>query len=70
MPTCHHVTTPAVTSSRPNTKTLVACKVLAHQRAMFHSCTCGLCGGAVTIDAALIGYDDESVAAVTTMRRR
>jgi hypothetical protein len=37
---------------------------------MFHPCTCGLCGDAVVIAAALIGYDDVEVAVGTTMRRR
>jgi hypothetical protein len=58
MPTSHHMTTLATTSSRPNPKTLAAREVLAHPRAMFHPCMCGLCGGAAAVAAALIGYDD------------
>jgi hypothetical protein len=50
-PTHHHVITLATTSSQPNPDTLVVWKVLAHPRAAFHPCTCGLRGGAT----ALIG---------------
>jgi hypothetical protein len=56
--TCHHIKTVAATSSRPNPETLVARVVLAHPRAVFHLCTCGLRGGAVAIATALISYDD------------
>jgi hypothetical protein len=57
-PTRHHVNTLAATFTRPNSKTLTTCEVLAHPRAVFHPYTCGLCGG-IAIDATmLIGYDD------------
>jgi hypothetical protein len=58
MPICHHVKTLAVTSSRPDAKTLAMCDVLAHPRAAFHSFTCGLRGGADAFVAALINYND------------
>jgi hypothetical protein len=32
--------------------------VLAHPRAAFHPCTCGLCGDATVFAAVLIGYND------------
>jgi hypothetical protein len=54
-PTRHHVKTLAVTSSRPNPKTLVAREVLEHPRMVFHPYTCELYGGAAT---TLIGYND------------
>jgi hypothetical protein len=48
----------AATPSSPNPKVLVAREVLAHQRAAFHPCTRGLCGGDTVVAATLIGYDD------------
>jgi hypothetical protein len=50
----HHVKTLASTSSRHNPKTLAAREVLAHPRAVFHPCTCGLCGGATVVATVLI----------------
>jgi hypothetical protein len=47
----------AITSSQPNPEALAAHKVMAHLRAMFHPCTCGLYGGAATVATALISYD-------------
>jgi hypothetical protein len=70
-PTRHHVETLAATSSsRRNLRTLATCEVLAHPRAAFHPCTCGLCGCAAMVAAVLISYDDVEIAAGTTMRRR
>jgi hypothetical protein len=60
----------ATTSSRPNSKALAVHVVLAHPRAVFYPCTCGLRGGAIVVAAALIGYDDVKVAVGTTIRRR
>jgi hypothetical protein len=48
----------ATTSSRPNSEAPAARMMLAHPRTTFHPCTCGLCGGAAAVAAALIGYDD------------
>jgi hypothetical protein len=56
--------------SQLNFEALAVRMVLAHPRATFHPCTCGLCGGAVAVAAALIGYDDVEVAIETTMRMR
>jgi hypothetical protein len=58
------------TSSRPNSEALATCVVLAHLRAAFHPCMCGLRIGAAAVAAALIGYDDVKVAAKTIMRKR
>jgi hypothetical protein len=46
------------------------CEVLTHPHTIFHPYTCGLYGGAVTIAAALIYYDNVKVAAGMTTRRR
>jgi hypothetical protein len=43
---------------RPSTEAQAARVVLAYPRVMFHPCTCGLHGGATTVAATLIGYDD------------
>jgi hypothetical protein len=45
-------------------------EVLAHSRATFHLCTCGLCGGVATVIVALIGYDNEGVTVAMTTRRQ
>jgi hypothetical protein len=55
----------AVASSRSNSVALATHGVLAHPRAVFYPCTCGLRGGAVAVAAMLIGYDDMKVAAGT-----
>jgi hypothetical protein len=60
----------AIASSRPNSEALAACMVLAHPRAAFHPCMCGLRRGAAAVATALIGYDDFKVVAETTTRRR
>jgi hypothetical protein len=61
----------AATSTRPNSEALPARVVLAHQRAVLHPYTCGLCRGDTVVAVALIGYDDVKVAAeMTTGRRR
>jgi hypothetical protein len=52
------------------TRRLAVCAVLAHSRAAFYPCTCGLHRGAATVAAVLIGYDDVKVADRTTTRRR
>jgi hypothetical protein len=54
--TCHHVTTLAATSSRPNPETLAAHEVLALPHTTLHPCMCGLCGGATIVADALINY--------------
>jgi hypothetical protein len=69
-PTCHHVTTLTNTASWPNPKNIAACEVLAHPRAAFHPCTCGLRDGATVVAAALISYSDAEVAAGTRTWRR
>jgi hypothetical protein len=56
--TCHHVTTLAATSTRPDPKTLATCEVLAYPCAAFYPCMCGLCGGTTMVAAPLIGSDD------------
>jgi hypothetical protein len=56
-PARHHVSTLSATSSRLNPKTLAMSEVLAYIRTIFHPCTCGLCGDAAAVAAALIGYD-------------
>jgi hypothetical protein len=48
----------AATASRSNPEVLAARVVLAHPRAAFHPCMCGLRGGTTTVAAALIGYDN------------
>jgi hypothetical protein len=48
----------ATISSRPNSETLALCEVLAHPRAIFHPCTCGVRGGTTVVAVALISYDD------------
>jgi hypothetical protein len=48
----------AIAASQLYPEALAACMVLAHPRAMFHPCTCGLRGVAAAFAAALIGYDD------------
>jgi hypothetical protein len=53
---CHHMTTLAATSSRPNPEIQVVREVLAHPCAVFHPCTCGLRGGTAMVAAALISY--------------
>jgi hypothetical protein len=58
------------TSSRPNSEALAAHVMLAHSRAAFHLCTCGLRRGVVVIAAALIGYDHVKVAVEMATRRR
>jgi hypothetical protein len=60
----------AATYSRPNSEALAARMVLAHSRAAFHPCTCGLHRGVAAVVAALIGYDDVKVATETAIRRR
>jgi hypothetical protein len=60
----------AVAASQQNSEALAVRVVLAHPRTTFHSYTCGLCGGAATVAAALIGCDDVEVAVRTTTRRR
>jgi hypothetical protein len=57
-------------ASRSNSEVLAARVVLAHPRTMFHPCMRGLYGGAATVAAALIGYDDVVVAVGTTTKRR
>jgi hypothetical protein len=59
-----------VASSRSIFEALAAREVLAHPRAMFHPCICGLHRAAVVVAAALIGYDHKKVAGTTTSRRR
>jgi hypothetical protein len=60
----------ATASSRSNSKVLATRVVLAHPRAAFHPCTCGLRRGAAAVAVVLIGYDDVKVATRTTTRRR
>jgi hypothetical protein len=57
-------------TSRSISKALATRVVLAHPRAAFHPCTCGLHGGATTVAVTLIGYNVVEVAAMTTTRRR
>jgi hypothetical protein len=59
-----------VIASQLNSEAIAVRMVLAHPRAAFHPCTCGLYGGAVAVAAALICYDDVEVAIETTMRMR
>jgi hypothetical protein len=56
----------AATSSRPKPETLAVREVLAHLRATFHLCMCGLYGDIAVVAAALIGCDDMEVAVGTT----
>jgi hypothetical protein len=60
----------AAASSRSNSEALATWLVLAHPRAAFHPCTCGLCRDAGAVVAALISYDDVKVVAETITRRR
>jgi hypothetical protein len=60
----------AATSSRPSSEGLAMHVVLAHSRAVFHPCTCGLHRGAAAVAATLIGYAHVKVTIETTMRRR
>jgi hypothetical protein len=60
----------AVAASRQNSEALAVHMVLAHPCTTFHSYTCGLCGGAATVAATLIGCDDVEVAVGTITRRR
>jgi hypothetical protein len=53
-------------ASRPNSKTIAAHVVLAHPRAVFHPCTCGLRESTAAAATALIGCDDVEVATGTT----
>jgi hypothetical protein len=48
----------AAATSRLNPEAVAVRVVLVHPRTTFHPCTCGLCGGAATVAAALIGYDE------------
>jgi hypothetical protein len=48
----------AATASLPISKSLAARVVLAHSHTMFHPCTCGHHGGAATVAATIIGYDN------------
>jgi hypothetical protein len=59
--------TMAAASSLPNSEALATRVVLAHPRAAFYPCRCGLRGGAA---ATLIGYDDVEVAVKMIMKRR
>jgi hypothetical protein len=45
-------------ASRSISEVLAARVVLAHPRTTFHLCTYGLRGGATTIAAALVSYND------------
>jgi hypothetical protein len=56
--TRHHVKTLVATSSPPNLEILAVREVLAHPRAVFYPCTCGLRGDVAAVAIALIGYDD------------
>jgi hypothetical protein len=56
--------------SQPNSEALPTHVVLAHHRAVFHPCTCGLHRAIAAVDAMLIGYDHVEVAAETSTRRR
>jgi hypothetical protein len=58
MPTRHHVTTLATTSSWPNHEILAACEVLSHLCATFHPYMCGLRKDATRVAPTLINYDD------------
>jgi hypothetical protein len=60
----------AVASSRSNSEAIAARVVLAHPRAMFHPCMCGLRRGTAVVATVLIGYDDVKVATKITTRRR
>jgi hypothetical protein len=60
----------AVASSRPNSEALATRVVLAHPRAAFYPCRCGLRGGAAAVAATLISYDDVEVAVKMIMKRR
>jgi hypothetical protein len=60
----------ATTSTWPNTEALAMHLVLAHPRAVFHPCTCGLRGGAAVVVAVLNSYHDvEATTGMTTRRR-
>jgi hypothetical protein len=50
------MTTLSATSSRPKSKTLTVCEVLAYSRTIFHPYMCELRGGDAAIAAVLIGY--------------
>jgi hypothetical protein len=70
-PARYHVKThAAASSSQPNVEALTTRVGLAHARAVFHPCTCGLHGGTTTVAVALIGYHDVEVAVGMTTRRR
>jgi hypothetical protein len=56
IPTRHHATILAATSSRPKPETLATREVLAHLRVTFHPCLCGLRGGVAAVAAVLIRY--------------
>jgi hypothetical protein len=60
----------AVVSSRLNSDFLATCMVLAHPRATFHPCTCGLRKGTVAVSVVFIGYDDVEDAIGMTTRSR
>jgi hypothetical protein len=49
---------PAATSSRRNSETIVAHKVLAHPHVPFHPCMCGLRGDDIAVAVVLINYDN------------
>jgi hypothetical protein len=67
MPPCEALATAA---SWLNSEALAVRVVLAHPCTTVHPYTCGLCGGAAAVVAALIGYDNVEVAVRTTTRRR
>jgi hypothetical protein len=60
----------AAASCRSNSEAQATRVVLAHPRAAFHPCMCGLRRGIAVIVAALIGCDDVEFAAGTTTRSR
>jgi hypothetical protein len=60
----------AAASSWLNFEVLIVHVVLAHPRAVFHPCTCGLYRDTVAVAAALISYDDVKFAIEMTIRRR
>jgi hypothetical protein len=65
--THHHVKPYPPPPYRSNSEALAARVVLAHPRKAFHPCTCGLHGGAATVAATLISYDDvEAAVGMTT----
>jgi hypothetical protein len=59
----------AVTSSWSKPEALAAHEILAHPRAIFYLCTCGLYGDAAVVVVTLIGYNDVEIVVETITRK-